>query len=104
MSGRARLDRAEYRLRDRRGYADAREMAWVWEDYRAAASDYIARLEDRLRVAEGKVARHDEQAAARYDAQFSGPRGDDCCSCHINPPCSFCVDQPDPDADDEVQP
>lgn len=26
--------------------------------------------------------------------------GPGCCSCHINPPCSWCIDQPDPDEEE----
>ena len=35
-------------------------------------------------------------SGGEYPEDYEGPTG---CSCHINPPCSWCVSQPDPDAE-----
>lgn len=65
---------------------------------REAARSALSALESAYDAVVRKLEEHERAGERAYDAHVTSPDYGGC-SCHINPPCSWCIDQPDPDAE-----
>jgi len=63
--------------------ATLRDVENAWFEYRSSWRDGFS--EDLLKY--GTYARWRDKVIVTKEPYFDG-----CCSCHINPPCSYCVD------------